>query len=587
MRKLYIAICILTLVGCHSVKKSLTVFDMVHHNPGEAEFETSYNTPEKYIQYGYTGKVFHLFDAAQYGISFELYDKSLYADSDEDKKWIVRKAESISKKYKEFSKAGLEVYCMMDMIVLPKKLVQKYKTEICDGRGKIDIHRPKTQEIIRALINEIFIKFPELSGLVIRTGETYLNDTPFHQGNNPIFNKTHSHIELINLLRDEVCVKRNKKLYYRTWDTDYFHALPKYYLTVTDSVEPHKNLYFSIKHTMVDYWRSAPVNWNEHQLDNMQKYWIDEASMHGIPFNPCIGKGKHKQIVEIQCQREYEGKSAHPNYIANGVINRFTELKGLPGPQCLNDVVNNPNFTGIWTWSRGGGWGGPYIKNDLWNDANTYVLANWAKNPKRPESKIFHDFAATKGLADDDIEKLHQICLLSSEGILHSQYSVYGDVMVVWTRDQGMGGSGALHATLDSIYANNAIDKYLAEKKEGTAIWKNIEELGRSIKTGDMATRNFIATSCTYGRIKFEIFEMGWIVMLKGYAGDKTGVYDFKAMSDAIKRYDALWAEWRELEKRPECPSIYKTGSGGDLGATIDSYRTKCIDAGFNELRNK
>ena len=42
--------------------------------------------------------------------------------------------------------------------------------------------------------------------------------------------------------------------------------------------------------------------------------------------NPCLGIGRHAQIVEVECQREYEGKGAHPNYIAQGVIDGFAEL---------------------------------------------------------------------------------------------------------------------------------------------------------------------------------------------------------------------------------------------------------------------
>ena len=70
--------------------------------------------------------------------------------------------------------------------------------------------------------------------------------------------------------------------------------------------------------------------------------------------------------MEVQCQREYEGKGAYPNYVANAVINGFEETKQDASPRCLNDVKDNPLFYGVWTWSRGGGWYGPYISNELW-----------------------------------------------------------------------------------------------------------------------------------------------------------------------------------------------------------------------------
>ena len=123
-------------------------------------------------------------------------------------------------------------------------------------QGKLDISKPYTQFCIRELMEEMFKTFPQLDGLVIRTGETYLHDAPYYVGNHPVQNGMHDHITLVNLLRKEVCERRNKKLFYRTWDMGQLHSVPKYYLSVTDSIEPHPNLYFSIKHTMTDFWRS-------------------------------------------------------------------------------------------------------------------------------------------------------------------------------------------------------------------------------------------------------------------------------------------------------------------------------------------
>jgi len=52
---------------------------------------------------------------------------------------------------------------------------------------------------------------------------------------------------------------------------------------MTDQIEPHDLLYFSIKHSIADFFR--PAIWN-----------------------PSLGVGKHAQIVEVELQREYEGK---------------------------------------------------------------------------------------------------------------------------------------------------------------------------------------------------------------------------------------------------------------------------------------
>jgi hypothetical protein len=256
--------------------------------------------------------------------------------------------------------------------VLPKALVAKFKDDICDERGRIDLDRPLTQKILRAQISELFDRCPSLDGLVVRTGEIYLQDSPFHaasantnesktQSSTAIIHGPDSHIALLKILRDEACVKLGKVVIYRTWDFGYnFHVNPEYYLKVTDAIEPHPNLIFSIKHQAGDFLRMTP-------------------------FNPTLGIGKHRQIVEVQCQREAYGKGAHPYYVGDGVINGWEEYATLmkPGqPEGLRDLVNNTNFAGVWTWSRGGGWEGPYITNELWCALNAYVIAKYAENPK-------------------------------------------------------------------------------------------------------------------------------------------------------------------------------------------------------------
>lgn len=48
------------------------------------------------------------------------------------------------------------------------------------------------------MLQEIFKRFPKLDGLVIRVGETYLQNTPYHTGNGPIpRNENHGNIILL------------------------------------------------------------------------------------------------------------------------------------------------------------------------------------------------------------------------------------------------------------------------------------------------------------------------------------------------------------------------------------------------------
>ena len=50
----------------------------------------------------------------------------------------------------------------------------------------------------------------------------------------------------------------------------------------------------------------------------------------------------------------------------DGVINGFSEMSPSL-KKGLKDIVDSPLIRGLWTWSRGGGWWGPYIHgHELW-----------------------------------------------------------------------------------------------------------------------------------------------------------------------------------------------------------------------------
>lgn len=472
---------------------------------------------------------------------------------------------SLQKVIKSVHARGLKLFGGTDIFVFPKTLVIREKMAICDEKGRIDILRPRTQELFRLMLRETFEKAPDLDGLVIRTGEVYLHQYPFHvasgnfsdtkrQGGTAIIHGAASHIEILRILREEVCERLGKKLIYRTWSfgPQSFHEDPALYLKVTDAIPPHPNLIFSIKHTKGDF----------HQL---------------TIFNPTILIGKHRQIIEVQSQREAYGKGSHPFYVGQGVIEGFEEHAWLmkPGqPKGLRDVVDSPLYAGTWTWSRGGGWEGPFITNGLWCELNTYVVASFAKNPKRTEAEIFHEFATQKlKLSESDAELFHRLNLLSTRAVLRGQMTTLGaHINEWWARDHFFE-----EPDLADFVRKGLVEKALAEKAEAIAMWREIETLADRIHFADQATSDFVRVSCAYGRIKYSIVEQAWTILFLGKAGDASGTYDREKLRAAIARYDALWTEFRELAaKNPACASLHKDigfeGRPG-LGAGINRYR--------------
>ncbi|MCP4373227.1 MAG: hypothetical protein GY797_34750 [Deltaproteobacteria bacterium] len=582
--QLFSIVFILGIISCTVDKKADNepktkyIMDMVYNNLGLPPRVSEFNNPEYVKGIGFNGMTPHWY--VQCGITYDSLEKGVVPENSLERIWIKENAATLNKKIKEAKKAGVKLYPFTDFLVVPKSVWQKYGKQMVadefvdkvdlENYRKPDIRKEMTKKILRIQIAEIFETFPDLDGLMLRFGETYLHDTPYHLGNSPVRSKgaegIEGHIEMIKLLREEVCVKRNKKLFYRTWDFgNFFHVNPQVYLSITNSVEPHENMIFCVKHVAGDFWRT-------------------------IKFNPTLAIGKHQQIVEVQCQREYEGKGAHPDYIAKSVINGFEEYEYLMKPeqtQCLNDIKDSGQFAGVWTWSRGGGWLGPHLKNEFWCEQNAYVMAKWAQNTSRPEEEIFTEFAKYKGFSDDDIPKLREISLLSTKAVLRGRHSKYGDLYVNWTRDQFIHGAGSLKGFFDHVIKNDMIEKVLAEKKESVDMWKRMVELAQQIHTNDEALDEFLSTSTEYGRIKYEIFEKGWIVMLLGRIGDETGEYDKERIRKAIVRYDELWIEWNQLEETsPSCASIYEpngSASRGHLdiygnpetgiGASVDKYR--------------
>lgn len=536
------------------------LMDMVHHNPGEAPFETSFLEPQKLKEYGYNAQVFKHINTA---LTLEDYDRELSYDA-AAREWLENWAAGITAEIKKAKEAGLKVYYHIDLFVLPKVIKEKYWDEICDENGKISIRKEKTLEIHRALFDEMFRRFPDVDGLIIRVGETYLHDTPYHTGDGAIQygnpeQEKRDFVCLLNFLREEICEKHDRYLFFRTWDCfpDRFHANAQYYLDITEQVETHPKLLFSIKHTALDFWRR-------------------------VKFNDCLTLGKHRQIVEVQCQREYEGKGAYPSYVMNGVINSFEENSC---PKGLRDIAEHPLIAGLYTWSRGGGWFGPYPKNEFWCDLNTYVIAQYGQNPSRTEEEIFFAYAKEKmNLASEDAKRFRELCLLVPTAVLKGRYienydrTLNESIMPCgnWMRDDRMGGLQQLSEIFEYLYKHDLLHCAVVEKQESVLLWQEIKKIFEKINIPDTKLYTFIETSIDYAIGLFRIAATGWRVMELGFTAEKTGHVDKEELSKAIQEYDNAWTAYHSVTARPSSSTPYLSEYLHEpgIGAAVDKYRS-------------
>lgn len=531
------------LTGCAATRPSYDggpgkrlpwILDMIQDNPGQAPQTSSFRNPHKLRAYGYDGQIVNDFRPPTTAVTLDSLSGEIFPPGSRARAWVQRNAAQIEARTREIHATGLKALYHTDMILLPTRLVELYGDSVLDSRGRISLDRPMTRMILRLILAEVFARFPDLDGLVIRTGEVYLQNLPYHTGSDPITRGAASHLILLGILRQEV-LQRGKLIFYRTWSFDGFSADPAYYLSVTDRVEPHPLLTFSIKHTKLDFWRT-------------------------IPFNPTLGIGRHRQIVEVECQREYEGKAAHPNYIGNGVIDGFSELRSSPPPIGIADLAGRSQFAGVMTWSRGGGWNGPYITDELWCELNVYVISHWAQNEGPSEQRVFDAYMTRAGLRGLDRMRFRGLALLSATGVLHGHYSTVLHLdSLTWTRDEYLGGSVRdLRPDFDRFIDRGLIAPALAEKANAAAVWREIVHLSDAIALADPADTAYARVSSRYGLLLYSIIAHGWAVMLHGVVGDRTGRYARATIREHLDAYDAAWLAYGRLRAaNRSCATLY------------------------------
>lgn len=550
------------------------ILDMVHDNPGEKPFDTKFRNPAVLKQWGYNGQVIKTFP--QTALLYESFDPTLVPTGSVERAWAEKYGTLVDERIAAAKASGLPVFNFTDMLVVPETLLLKYADEMTVGRGAItkeiieknrltaihgsmhgtgrrfSIQRPMTQKVLRAQLDELFTRFPDLAGIFVRFGETYVHDTPYHVGGSPVGGGAEEHRALIELLREEVCVKKNKLVFYRTWGWDGFLKDPKFYCRVTDGIAPHPNLIFSVKHSNGDFTRD-------------------------VPFNKTLGVGTHPQLVEVSCnQAGLYGKNAWPYYIGKGVIDGW-ETDGATR-RGIGSLIGNKNFVGVWTWTRGDGWAGPYTPNEFWVDLNAYVINRFGQQPGRSEKEIFNEYCQEKLKLDaTQTANLRELCLLATTATYHGQESSLFKSSSWWCRDEYL---TALN--VNPVVERGLADKVLAEKAQAVADWKRIEQMARKIGLSTTTDQEFLEVSCTYGRIKMAITEQIWRMQILSAQSKKSGKLDHVLMRQAIQTYDALWAEWRKLKQDHACcPTLYRDDKavfcGPPFKTALDRYR-KMVD---------
>ena len=360
---------------------------------------------------------------------------------------------------------------------------------------------PETWQLYTAKYNELFRDFPGVDYTMIRLGENYAEGDYF--GNTVVDKEfwnycpacqTDKYDERIAKLIKKtlpLVTQDGRRYIHRTWDTnsDTFHSNPEMYRHILDLLTEKQpdgtvkklpdidNLIFSVKYTATDFWR------------------------YNFP-NATIGEGDVAQIIEFQCQREYEGKGAFPNFIGEQLSEayRYSAEHGAAG---------------IWNWHHGGGWNGPYLKTDMWNQANIYAAAHLAWNPDTPAETLAYEWALMN-FGKENADTITEILLLSDDAVLKLVYfEAYADLKddpwmpnENWVRDDVIKGGDRLRKIYDR--ARDFVPEMVQEKEQGVRDVEKMLLLAENLVLPEEEKIPIVDTLW---------YELRWARVLRSYAG--------------------------------------------------------------------
>ena len=234
---LSLVICVLwALTSSQSVPNERILLDMVMPNPGDPTGwqMTKYSDPKVLASLNFTGKVSTGENSPLLAVNFSTLGDFFETNSVE-LAWMESYAMGIDSFIERIHSAGLKAFFFVDMIVLPLKVIDHYKDQILNKDGYI-VFNDVTAKILTAMFTETLQRFPGIDGFVVRTGETYIFDTPYHKGNSPIkgvgsyVDQQQIWIPFIKYLRDTVCEEMKTVLLFRAW-LNFACEFPKVYVS--------------------------------------------------------------------------------------------------------------------------------------------------------------------------------------------------------------------------------------------------------------------------------------------------------------------------------------------------------------------
>lgn len=341
-----------------ATKSGMLVLATILDNPGEPPADTRYRDLTELRKLGYTGLVAY----QSSGLSGLMGPDSL--GNDEMRRWVGELYEQVERLAGQAYKAGLDLWLNYDAPALAGELV---------GAGMTCVRQshclcPASDEMLARsgrCLEDLLNRVENVEGVVLRLGDSDAHRLDYLIGNDIYAphcarcNRLGAEARLTRFVQffyDLVVHKLERKLIVRAWNIrpGGLHDDADLCGRVMQQLPEDDRLILSFKFTHADFWRYQ--RWNPSSL-------------------VC---GDRPIIYELQCQREYEGKGALPNYQAPLWAGGMPEVAVPVG---LAEASRRVNLAGLWAWVRGGGWQGPYLSDETWIDANVFAVPHLARNP--------------------------------------------------------------------------------------------------------------------------------------------------------------------------------------------------------------
>ncbi|QQE11799.1 hypothetical protein JD969_20345 [Planctomycetota bacterium] len=378
-------------------------------NPGEPLIDSRYHDPNELKALGYNGIVVYPTTALS-GISDPDVIQSV-----EYKRWINSHFQRVDQEISDAVNVGLDVYLFYDMLVLPTDLVEMDSNAInCKNRSSsICPASQKAYDLSMQALSAQLGRWPQVAGIVARIGDSDATRLPFLSGNDiyspycprcSSLNKLDRVSKAIQSVFDTVVKMHQKRLIVRAWNVrpNGLHDSKDLAQKLVDRLPKAQKdqLMISFKFTNTDFWRYQ--SWNK-----------ASQTIGEIPI-----------LYEFQCQREFEGKGSAPNWQAPIWKYGMDEVFDEQEPLGLANASHDVNVSGSIVWVRGGGWGGPFINNEMWVDANVYAASKLTDDPQIDLKQLSKDWCVERlGLENaNDVEVLSDILEKSADTIRHAFY---------------------------------------------------------------------------------------------------------------------------------------------------------------------